>query len=128
VRRLVLRREADIGDSELRVTGAWLCVVGVWNSLVAKGGRIFLITIPQYVSTFLRRVIIITQNSKIINRKKLAKHITPRQLYIPARPPDFIYHFTHPLFSCSNTLLLLLLISPSALTLSDLYFRKMSPE
>ena len=28
--------------------------------------RIFLIVIPQYVSTFLRRVIIITQNSKII--------------------------------------------------------------
>jgi hypothetical protein len=45
----------------------WLCVVGVWNSLLArKGGRIFLIVIPQYVSTFLRRVIIITQNSKII--------------------------------------------------------------
>ncbi len=45
----------------------WLCVVGVWNSLLArKGGRIFLIVIPQYVSTFLRRVIIITQNSNII--------------------------------------------------------------
>ena len=33
----------------------WLCVVGVWNSLLAsKGRRIFLIVIPQYVSTFLR--------------------------------------------------------------------------
>jgi len=33
---------------------------------LAKGGWIFLIWIPHYVSTFLRRVIIITQNSKII--------------------------------------------------------------
>jgi hypothetical protein len=32
--------------------------------LLAKGGRIFLIVIPQYVRTFLRRVIVITQNSK----------------------------------------------------------------
>jgi hypothetical protein len=60
--------------------------------------------------------------------KKLAKHITPRQLYIPAPPPDFTYRFTHLLFSCSNTPLLLLLISPSALTLSDLYFGNTSPE
>ena len=60
-------------------------------------------------------------------KKKLAKHITPRPLNIPARPLDFIYHFTHPLFSCSNTPLLLLLISPSALTLSELYFRNTSP-
>ena len=35
----------------------WLCVVGVWNSLLAsKGGRIFSIVIPQYVSSFLRSV------------------------------------------------------------------------
>jgi hypothetical protein len=38
-----------------------LCVVGVWNSLLANGGRIYLIVIPQYVRKFLRRVIIITQ-------------------------------------------------------------------
>ena len=44
-----------------------LCVVSSLGiSLLVKGGRILSILIPQYVSTFLRRVIIITQNSKII--------------------------------------------------------------
>ena len=38
-----------------------LCVVRVWNFLLANGGRIYLIVIPQYLRTFLRRVIIITQ-------------------------------------------------------------------
>ncbi len=60
-------------------------------------------------------------------KKKLVKHDPPRHLYIPAPPLDFIYHFTHLLFSCSNTPLLLLLISPSALTLFELYFRNTSP-
>ena len=60
--------------------------------------------------------------------KKLAKHITAPGLCIPARPLDFSYRFTHPIFSCSNTPLLLLLISPSALTLSNLYFRNTSPK
>ena len=37
-----------------------LCVVcsGVWDSLLTKGGGIFLIVIQQYVSTFLHRVIL----------------------------------------------------------------------
>ncbi len=41
-------------------------VSSLGTSLLAKGGKIFLILIPQYVGTFLRGVIIITQNSKII--------------------------------------------------------------
>ena len=47
-------------------------------------------------------------------------------LCVPACPLDFTYCFTHPRFSCSNTPLLLLLISPSGLTLSNLYFRNTS--
>ncbi len=43
-----------------------VCVTSSGTSLLAKGGKIFLILIPQYVGTFLRRVIRITQNSRII--------------------------------------------------------------
>ena len=60
--------------------------------------------------------------------KKLSKHYTPRPLYIPARPPDFTYRFTHLLFSCSNTHLFVLLYFLAHSPWPDLYFWKTSPE
>ena len=71
------------------------------------------------------------ENNIIIIGKTRQTHHPPA--FIPARPLDFTYRFTHTLFycslfSCSNTPLLLLLISPSALTLSNLYFRNTSPK
>jgi hypothetical protein len=59
--------------------------------------------------------------------KKLAKHASPWTLIIPALHLYFIYHFAHPLFSCSNTPLLLLFKSLSALALSKLYYWNTSP-
>jgi hypothetical protein len=47
------QREADIGDSELQITGVVFCR-SLGTSLLAKDGRIFLILIPHY------------ENSKII--------------------------------------------------------------
>ncbi len=67
-----------IGDGVIRwliIRWLWKADYGKWQMIctyiltslrLAKGGWIFLIWIPHYVSTFLRRVIIITQNSKII--------------------------------------------------------------
>jgi hypothetical protein len=54
--------------------------VYVIGSLHAKGGRIFLILIPQYVSAFLQRECsnnIITQNSKIYQREYLTDGYSP---------------------------------------------------
>ena len=57
--------------------------------------------------------------------KKLSKHYISLPLYIPARPPDFNYWFTH--------LLVYTRVPPgfvfhSALTLAYLYFQNTSPE
>ncbi len=48
-----------------RLHGVVCCVTSSGTSLLAKGGKIFFILIPQYVGAFLRRVIIITPNSRI---------------------------------------------------------------
>ncbi len=52
VQRLVQQEATSvIWNYESPVRGV-VCLCQVWNSLLAKGGRIFLIVISQYVSTF----------------------------------------------------------------------------
>jgi hypothetical protein len=57
------------------------------TSLLAKGGKIFLILIPQYVGTFLCRVIITTQNSKIIPYNKLGTKLTNLRTNVRRKVP-----------------------------------------
>ena len=52
--RWLVGRVADMGDSELRITGDVVCCCSLeFPPRLTKGGRICLIVIPQYVSTFL---------------------------------------------------------------------------
>jgi hypothetical protein len=72
------------------------------------------------------------QNSKIVENRDLAiKKIWPKALphYVlifMCRHREMYYYFVHLRSSCYIMPLFLLLISPSALTLSDLYFRNTS--
>ena len=106
-------------------------VVSTWGNQKAKSGgmgRVFRFFFPS-----LRRNVVckfctcVPKNSTTEKRKIWPKALPHYVLIFLCRHQEMYYYFVHLRSSCYKLPLFLLLISPSALTLSDLYFQNTSP-